>query len=346
MAKTVKLSDIAQKARVSTVTVSKALAGQKGVSLKMREEIKRIADEMGYVKSHGVSKEQNRKSYTFGIIVAERYLEKNQSFYWQLYQDVSQNAIHKNGFTILEVITYEDEKGSFVPKIVSEQRVDAIIIMGAFKTDYAIFLKNNIKIPLIFMDTMDPSENGESVVTDNMMGAYCMTNHLFEMGHSKIGFVGTRLATTSIDNRFFGYLKSLMEHGIESRKDWIIDDRDKEIGRCDLDKYFQLPMEMPTAFLCNCDLTASLLIRKLMKEGYQVPDDISVAGFDNFLCTQLIDIGITTYAINIKEMANKTVDLLILKLENPQYYAGVSMIAGHFIKRESVKLLGTSIPFI
>ena len=68
MGKSVRLSDIGAKLNVSTVTVSKALSGQKGVSEEMREKILKLADEMGYVKS--TVKEKERNSYTIGIIVA------------------------------------------------------------------------------------------------------------------------------------------------------------------------------------------------------------------------------------------------------------------------------------
>ena len=101
MTKAVKLADIAERVGVSTVTVSKALSGQKGVSEEVRERIKQLADEMGYVKSVSAAKTKDKKSYTLGVIVAERYLEETQSFYWQLYQELSQSAMRKNCFTML-----------------------------------------------------------------------------------------------------------------------------------------------------------------------------------------------------------------------------------------------------
>ena len=75
----------------------------------------------------------------------------------------------------------------------------------------------------------------------------------------------------------------MLEHGVSNPKDYVIDDRDRNTGRMDLEKYYQLPTDMPTAFVCNCDLAASYLIRKLEREGYRVPEDVSVVGFDNYL---------------------------------------------------------------
>ena len=198
MSKAVKLADIAQRLGVSTVTVSKALSGQRGVSDEMRTKIKQVAEELGYVKS-APEKLKERRSYTIGVAVAERYLGTGASFYLRLYQELSQRAMHKNCFAMLEIVSFEEEHGIRMPKMVTEEKVDAIIIMGTFIMEYARFLRGNIRLPMIFLDTLATEDESDSVVTSNMMGAYRMTNYLFELGHSKIGFVGTRLATASID---------------------------------------------------------------------------------------------------------------------------------------------------
>ena len=80
MAKAVKLSDIAAKIGVSTVTVSKALSGQKGMSDELRERIVALADEMGYVKRVQNKEKETGRSFNLGVIVAERYIVEKQSF--------------------------------------------------------------------------------------------------------------------------------------------------------------------------------------------------------------------------------------------------------------------------
>lgn len=347
MAKAVKLADIAQKLGVSTVTVSKALAGQKGVSEEMREKIRQLADEMGYVKTTTTEKDAGRRSYTLGVIVADRYVDENDSFYWQLYQQTSQRASQKNCFTMLEIVSFEAEQNRELPKMTEENKVDAVIIMGSFRIEYVRFLKQNIRIPLIFLDTIGCDGDCDAVVGNNMMGAYQMTNYLFHLGHEKIGFVGTRLATSSIDDRYFGYLKAAMEHGMKVREEWVVDDRDRETGTYDYAKYPALPQEnMPTAFFCNNDITAYMLIQKLQEQGYRVPEDISVVGFDNFQSGFLNQIGMTTYAINTREMTRRVVHIAIHKIENPDYSTGVYMIAGKFIERESARQVGPPVPFV
>ena len=347
MPKAVKLADIANQLGVSTVTVSKALSGQRGVSDEVRAKIKQLAEEMGYVKTVGTDKSREHKSYTIGIVAAERYLGENQSFYWRIYRELSQRAMRKNCFAMLEVISFEEEQKMSMPKMVTEEKVDAVIVLGTFKVEFAQYLRENVRLPLILLDTSGNEGEYDSVVSNNMMGAYQMTNYLVQLGHSKIGFVGTRLMTASIHYRYFGYLKSMMHHGIKMREDWIIDDRDRETGQIDYSQYCRLPEEdMPTAFFCNNDIAAMAMIRRLTDHGYEVPEDVSVVGFDNYINEPFPKLGITTYAINTKEMARRALHILVHKLENPDYSTGVYLIGGRFIERESAKKIGPPVPFV
>lgn len=348
MAKAVKLSDIAAKIGVSTVTVSKALSGQKGMSDELRERIVALADEMGYVKRvTGKEKEtETGKSFNLGVIVAERYIVEKQSFYWNIYQEISQRAIKKRCFAMIEIVEYSQENECIMPMLLSEKKVDGLIVMGAFSKKYMeSVVKWTKDFPVLYFDTTTGDESGDYVVSNNLYGGYNMTNYLLDRGHDKIGFVGTRLMTPSIDDRFFGYIKALMERGIMYREDWIIDDRDRVYGKMDYDKQFVLPKEVPTAFFCNCDKAASLIIKKLEEAGYSVPEDVSVVGFDNFEYDQEADVGITTYEINVSEMAKRAVHIMLHKMQNASYSAGVFSIQGKIIERESVKKIGSSIPY-
>ncbi len=345
MAKAVRLADIGERLGVSTVTVSKALSGQKGVSEELRRRIIRLAEEMGYAKSMPEEKQEVKTSYTIGVVVAERYLQENQSFYWLLYQEISKKAIGKNCFPMLEVISREDEDNREFPKVVTEKKVDGLLILGAFRMEYVNHLFSDTQLPMLNLDTTNGWEHCDCVVSNNLMGGYRMTNYLFELGHKRIGFVGTRLSTSSIDDRYLGYLKSLMEHGVEWREDWAIDDRSLDDGKIDRTK-FMLPKDMPTAFFCNCDLSAAHLITRLEESGYRVPEDVSVVGFDNYVSDQFAGIGLTTYEIDTKEMADRAVHIIIHKCRNAAYTSGIFMLAGKFIERASAKRVGQPVPFV
>lgn len=340
MAKAVKLADIGQRLGVSTVTVSKALSGQKGVSEELRGKIRQLADEMGYKQPSGQRKESVRKSYNIGVLIAEQYLGKYDSFYWQMYRQVATKAVAKECFTLMEVVSEEMECTRELPKVVQEQKADGLIILGRLSEGYLEFLKINVSLPFVYLDFCDEGQDTDAVISDSYYGAYRLTNYLFDMGHTKIAYVGTMLATGSITDRGLGYARSMLEHGRQIRAEWMIDDRDRESGKIDEELFFRLPEEMPTAFLCNCDLTASILIKKLREIGCRVPEDVSVVGFDNYLFPGLCDVAITTYEVDMKEMARLTIQLLIKKMGGENYHHGICIVEGHLVVKDSVKNIG------
>ena len=339
MAKSVKLADIAKQCGVSTVTVSKALSGQKGVSEEMREKIVQLARELGYKQpSAKKTREVASKNYNIAVLIHERYLDKYDSFYFRLYQNIASNAVSVGSFTTLEVVTNEAERNCTLPLLVQENKADGVIIMGEFSQEYLeMLIKTPGNVPFVYLDTCDTRVEMDSVISDSFYGSYYMTNYLFEMGHKKIGFVGNILGTSSITDRYLGYVKSLMEHGLKYSDICIIEDRSAETGIMYSSDNLELPKNMPTAFVCNCDLAASVLIKRLEDDGYNVPDDFSVVGYDNYLFPGLCDVELTTYEVDMVEMVKKVLDIVISRLEGKPYKSGINIIEGRMIIRDSVK---------
>lgn len=339
MAKAVKMADIAKVMEVSTVTVSKALSDQKGVSEELRVKIKKKAEEMGYKSASTRYRERSggTTSYTLGVIVSDRFLAKYESFYWNLYQEVATAAVQKGCFTMLEVLRAEDEDRLVMPRLLGEKKTEGLIVIGRLKKAYMEKLMEQVELPFILLDFVDRNGAYDSVISNSYLGMYRMTNYLFDLGHERIAFVGNLHYTDSITDRYFGYVRSLSEHGLEVRKDWVLDDRNQETGRSDVGFSWKLPEDMPTAFVCNNDVAAANLVNELEQRGYRVPQDISVVGYDNYQPPGLCDVRITTYEVNMTEMANQTVKNLIRKISGEPYRHGVIIVDGRIVYKESVK---------
>lgn len=334
MIKAVRLADIAEKVGVSVVTVSKALSGQKGVSEQMRERIKHLADEMGYEPVHAAQPHPNR-SFTVGVITFENYFARLASFYWKMYQVLANHAAKSGCFAVLEVISDYDENNYNTPKLISENKADGIIVIGKPKKDYLKQLYQHSKMPMLFLDFYDDELVVDAVVSSGFYGTYFMTDYLIKKGHEKIAFVGTLMYTESITDRYFGYAKALMEAGIEQKKEWILKDRDYPDGKIGLEYRIELPDDMPTAFVCNNDVTAYALIRQLEMTGLRVPHDVSVVGYDDYLYPEMGDSRITTFSVDVEEMARIAVDSLLKKMNGIGAEPGIHMVFGRLIERES-----------
>ena len=332
MAKSVRMADIAKQLGVSTVTVSKALSDQKGVSEEMRGKIKALAEEMGY-KSSTALKTEAKRSYNIGLVVLETYIEKYSTFYWEFYQKINISASKENCFVILEVLEANSERDLIIPKMVQEKKIDGLMILGRLTTEYLIMLQKKADIPVVYMDFYDQKAMADSVISNSFYGAYNITSYLFEMGHRKIGFVGTLLATESITDRYLGYVKAMMENGEYPKKEWLIQDRESHIR---IFEKLELPQDMPTAFVCNSDLTASGLIKTLNEKGYRVPEDISVVGYDDYLYPGLCDIGITTYSVDMERMAQMGSEILMQRIEGSTLPCSMQVVEGKLVLKESV----------
>lgn len=336
MAKKVKLQNIADHFNISCVTASKALANQKGVSEELREKIKAYAKEIGYQSPTEIKLSQVSKSYNIGVIVAEKYFQRTQSFYWILYQELAQRAILKECFTLLEILSYANEKALVKPKILEDNRIDGLIVLGSLSSKYISMLEQSVKVPYVFLDFYSKSGASDSIISDSFYGMYKLVSHLIENGHRKIAFVGTLMSSKSINDRYFGYLKACMENGIGLDEVMVIDDRPKDGSGIKAPEEISLPEKLPTAFACNCDTTAGVIIEALSLRGLKVPEDVSIVGFDNYSALDR-HYEITTYEVDVKEMAGKTINTLLKKITGEKYKKGNVIVEGRVIYKNSVE---------
>lgn len=337
-----KQADIANRLGVSTVTVSKALAGQKGVSEETRRKVRALAQEMGYQRVE--AKTARIRRYTIGVVVPERHLDQGESFYWKMYRELSGCAMEKNCLTILEVVPAGAEKECQIPRLVTGGKADALVVLGTFRQPYLRMLTEDDAMPVVLLDTMTGGGGCDAIVSDNLPGGYRMTEYLLQLGHRRIAFVGTRLVTASIDDRFLGYYKALMTHGVELDESLIVPDRDRSTGLMYAPEALKLPETMPGAFFCNCDQAANVLIRRLRSEGLRVPEDVSVVGFDNYIRDQRVDIPVTTYEIRMHEMARKTVHVVRRRIEDPSAGYGILTVTGRLLERGTARRAGEPVP--
>ncbi len=326
--KQITLTDIAELCGTSNVTVSKALSGKRGMSDELREKIISTAEQLGYVP--------NKPSITggvIGVLIPERFINPNGSFYWALYNNIVQRLKTENFSCIQEILTSTEEETLTMPSFPGGQNIAGLISLGQPSDEYARKLAAQEK-PLLMLDYYINGLDVDSIVTNGFFGGYKLTCHLIAQGHRKIGYIGTRLATSSIFDRYMGYMKAMMEHGLPVENKWVIDDRDVHN---ELYEALPFPSEMPTAFVCNCDETAFKAIRDLKALGLSVPNDISIVGYDNYLISEISEPPITTINVDSKEMADLAVTTIIDRIRNKKLPTRIQILDGKLIEKASVK---------
>ncbi|MDO5409622.1 MAG: LacI family DNA-binding transcriptional regulator [Lachnospiraceae bacterium] len=333
MAETVKLKDIAQRMDISVVTVSNALSGKKGVSDSVREEILAVAEEMGYDLSKYEKRE--KEHIKIAVIVSEKYLGIGTSFYWAMYQQVTYAVSRKQGYTMFEIIPKNVNNRRELPRVIQEEPIDGIIIIGRVDYKYMERILAAAKVPVVLLDFYKEGLACDAVLSSNYIGMYKVTRYLLERGHRDIAFVGSRAATENINDRYYGFRKAMEEWKQPVKPEWILEDRNIENG----DMKAELPEKMPTAFVCSSDLTAGVIYDKLKSLGYRVPEDISIVGYDNYLYGHPFAQKLTTYNVDMEKMAGTAVHILLNKIRKKGRRRGVRYIDSGVIERSSVRNL-------
>ena len=234
---------------------------------------------------------------------------------------------------ILEVVNDTAEQNCQVPRLVQEERVDGVIVMGNFSKAYRNMLAET-EIPLVVLDAFDARYHRDSVISDGYYGMYTMVDYLLQMGHRDIVFVGSVNATSSITDRYYGYCRAMREAGVTVTEDHILPDRDAE-GKVTVS--LERLSKLPTAFACNCDVTAYVLLNALKENGIRVPEDVSVVGFDDYILADLAVPSLTTYAIDVDHMAKVSAQQLIRRIQKPEAEVRRIVVSGKLVIRESVQ---------
>lgn len=331
--KNVTMSDIAKAMNVSTVTVSKALGDREGVSEALRERIKQKASEMGYRIHSGARSSSNGLNYNIGIIVAKRFISEPSTLYWVLYKQLVELLQKQNYYGILEVV--EDGSDSEIPPSIRDGKVDGMILLGQFSDNYIDKLLS-FYIPAVFLDFQGSRDDVDVVLSDSFYGAYRLTSHLITNGHRRIGFVGNFNNVSSIRDRYLGFYKALLENYLTLHSEWIIPDR---TDGGELFGSYELPSELPTAFVCCSDETAYKLVNQLNGMGVKIPDEISIVGYENHTYSTMCNPHLTTMDVNTSVMASEAVNIVLHKIRDRTCSGSRTLIAGKLVRRDSVRNL-------
>ena len=162
---------------------------------------------------------------------------------------------------------------------------------------------------------------------------YRSARELIRAGHREIGFVGSLDYSKNIIDRYYGYKKCMRENGLSVRKEWVLPDRYGKEER----GLVVLPDTLPTAFVTSSDWAASYLYDALQERGLSVPEDISIASYDDYLYNHPLAGRLTTYHVDMEHMARCAVRLVIRGLIGPGSTGVICEVDSHMVLRDSIR---------
>ena len=283
--KKVSMQTIAKKMGVSTVTVHKALNNQHGVSEKTRNEIIKLACEMGYKMPDRL------KPRCFIYFIHKNFiLSRDEQFYSEIYQHLNMECL-KLGAT-LELVVHDIPTTTFgtLKSIDAERGISGIFVSGQLSYEMLNGLRK-LQNPVVCIDFYSSDYPFDYIYVDNYYAGYSLTKYLIKKGHTRIGFIGDISFSNSIADRYFGYLRALNKYRIPHDESLHVN---ANIEHSPYEINFD---NLPTAFICHCDKAAAALYDILHARGYEIPRDVSVIGFDNTALCERLSPRLTSFGI-------------------------------------------------
>lgn len=295
------MQDIADHLNISKVSVSKALNGKEGISNELRRTIINTAQEMGYERLP--TEAINR----FAFVVSKHFFLETDAFYSEMYYRFSYQCLEMGCSATLVIVSNGDEENLRLPALLQMEEFSGIAVAGEMSDDFLRLLDKPGR-PMVLMDFESRAVDANALLTDNYHWSSRITQKLVDLGHRKIGFVGQPGATNSITDRYFGYRRTLLNNGLPFQEDWVLVNNDLPTGL--YTSNITLPADMPTAFVCHCDMAAHYLLATLNEHGYQCPEDVSIISFDNTRLAETCCPALTSVGIDTRAFARQALELL------------------------------------
>ena len=304
--------EIAAHAGVSQATVSRVINNKPNVREETRRRVLAVIEELGYVPNAEARSLVTQRTTKIGLIVSDII----NPFYPELVESVEEFA-RDSGYAILLCNTQRDpSKDQIYARFLIEQRVAGVLFTSITPQSNAPMQFLKAKIPFVFTNRYLRDIPVPSVLTDNVGGAYKMTEYLLELGHSRIAFIRGLLNTTTSQDRELGYRRCLTDNGLEVDETLLEQgDYTRRAAHEATVRLLQLPSP-PTAIFCAHDYMAFGALDAAYDFGLRVPDKVSIVGFDNIELSSLKAISLTTVEQPIVEMARRAMEILLNLIEN------------------------------
>ncbi len=312
--KRITIKDIAERCGVTANTVSRVLRGDEGISEATAGKIREAAAQMGYVRNNFASTMRSGKSRLISVIV-----DDIQNPHYATLVNRIDSILKEKGYDVMTLCTQGDREKSFnMANLSISNLVDGTLYFPDSDEAYIaeLFRKNNV--PVIMIDRVIPGVQADVVRADDYQGGEVAAEYLLSAGHKKFAYIGGPGGNGAQPLRQKGFTDTLLRHGIQERDIRVIDGGSiyPVLNSLKLFEVLQ-PLDYTGVFVFN-DQIAYHVMNVLRSNGYNIPQDISIIGFDHIRGSLSYLLPLTSLACDQKtDLAEHAVSLLLRRIEEP-----------------------------
>lgn len=329
------IKEIAKLSGVSKSTVSRVLNNSEHVSDQVREKVKEVIDETGYVPNSLAKNLKRNQTDTIGVVLPKI----NTSTFSSAVEGIS-NIMYQKGYNLLLTNTkmnIEDEITYL--RLLKEKRVRGIIFFATEITEehLAVFAKIDIPIVIVGQDSSKVLDY-PCVIQDDFNAAETIVSYLVKQGHKKIAYIGVKETDIAVGQlRKEAYLKVLRENSLKINNNYLYKGNFSiKSGYRGMKKILENSKELPTAVFAVTDRLALGAIKCLKDKGYNVPEEISIVGLGNSDISSWVVPEITTINYDHLKTGEKASRILLESIKG-EVKKGKEVMDFQMIVRNSVK---------
>jgi len=304
------IRDVAERARVSTMTVSRVINNSGYISQEARERVEAAIAELGYVPNTLARSLRFKSTKTLALVLTDI----TNPFFTTLARGVGDVA-NKHGFNVIFCNTDESESEQAEQlKALVQKRVDGVLLVPACSSGEAVAFLQDQKVPVVVLDRRVSDCSVDSVRCDSEEGAYQLVKLFLDLGHRRIGVLSGPERVSTAQDRVAGYRRAITEAGLEIDADLICYGSFTQAGGYEMtQKILTLPMR-PTALFAGNNFIAVGIYQAIREAGLRVPEDIAMVAFDDLPVSITIEPFFTVAAQPAYEMGRRATELLLKRL--------------------------------
>ncbi|WLR43933.1 LacI family DNA-binding transcriptional regulator [Bacillus carboniphilus] len=332
----VTIYDIAKKTGFSVTTVSKALNNYSDVSEKTKKKILEAVEEMNYFPNSSARTLTTKKSWTIGVVFVESLgLGIKHPFFSEVIESFKKTVeIHEYDLLFVSR-NMHNQKKSYLDHF-RYREVDGVVVVCSTIDEPQVTELMEDSIPSVVID-MD-SQTSSVVYSDSLEGSRLAVDHLVSLGHRRIAHIAGHQQTFAGKERLKGYVDSMTAQKINVESKYIVDGGyfSKEGGYEAMERLLSLETP-PTAIYAASDSLAIGAIEAIKDQGYEVPEDFSIVGFDDITIAELMYPKLTTIKQQTELIGEKAAKLLLEQITNKEKIVNCVKIPVLLMERESCR---------
>jgi LacI family transcriptional regulator len=306
----VTLKDIAVRTGKSIPTVSRALAGFADISQQTRDEVRRVAHELGYEPNAAARSLQQRRTHSLALILpTTSNLRFSDPFFSELLSGAVEQAAQFGFNVTVTTDTGQDERETYL-KHLRRRSADGYLLLRTQRQDARINLLREQDVPFVAFGRTEADNDFYCVDEDGAHGIRQAVDHLVALGHTRLACIAEPLNYTKSYHRVQGYLEGLEAHGLPLDATLLVETRFRQrSGKLAAQQLLDLP-KPPTAIVACNDLLAFGAINEAQARGLVVGRDISITGFDDILWAEFGNPPLTTLRLPAHEVGRLVAEKL------------------------------------